>query len=142
ISYKREDRPRVLPLVRVLEAASLSVWWDALIVPGARYPIVLKAELDAAGCMLVVCTQSSVTASGDYATDWMEVETLEWRKKTKPLVPVLLDDVLVPFIHQNRQQFDLVGWTGEPGDPRLVDLMDALAPHAPRDGGPQHPIPL
>src|SRR5215213_4440015 len=48
VSYKAEDRRRVEPLVHALEAAGVSVWWDAQIGGGDRWREKILDNLGAA----------------------------------------------------------------------------------------------
>ena len=41
VSYAREDRERVEPLVELLETNGLSVWWDHEIIPGSTFENVI-----------------------------------------------------------------------------------------------------
>jgi hypothetical protein len=65
LSYANEDLPRVLPLVRALERRGWSVWWDRAILPGRTYDIVIEEALEAARCVIVVWSNTSVTS------DWV-----------------------------------------------------------------------
>ena len=57
VSYKREDEPRVGRLVRALEDAGFSVWWDRGLGGGESWRAQIQTALDAAKCVLVVWTQ-------------------------------------------------------------------------------------
>ena len=48
VSYKAEDRTRLVPLVSALESEGFSVWWDSLIGGGARWPVAAKRLRDRA----------------------------------------------------------------------------------------------
>jgi adenylate cyclase len=37
VSYSRQDKARVAPLVEALEAEGWSVWWDPAIAPGEEF---------------------------------------------------------------------------------------------------------
>ena len=49
VSYKREDRERVIPLVEALEAAGLEVWWDRFLRGGDSWREELTRRLEEAG---------------------------------------------------------------------------------------------
>ena len=72
VSDKREDRPRVAPLVACLRAAGLTVWWDADIPGGATWRPELIRHLDAAGCVIVVWTERSVSIAGEFVVEEAE----------------------------------------------------------------------
>ena len=46
ISYKREDRPLVRPLVRALQERGFTVWWDSRIETGENWMTCIKRALD------------------------------------------------------------------------------------------------
>ena len=60
VSYAREDRERVAPLVEALEARGWSVWWDREILAGKTWDKVLGVELDRARCIVVVWSVTSI----------------------------------------------------------------------------------
>ena len=53
LSYKREDRARVKPLVDALEAEGLSVWWDVHIEGGSAWRESIQKNLESARCVIV-----------------------------------------------------------------------------------------
>ena len=69
VSYKREDQPRVLPLVEGLRRAGLSVGWDRDLPGGARWRQALEDQIDSAACVIVVWSTASAGASGDFVHD-------------------------------------------------------------------------
>ena len=60
ISYARQDKTRVAPLVAAIEASGWSVWWDPEICPGQEFDRQIVAELKIATAVLVVWTPNSV----------------------------------------------------------------------------------
>ena len=46
VSYSRQDKARVAPLVAALEAEGWSVWWDPEIAPGQDFDRQITKELD------------------------------------------------------------------------------------------------
>ena len=65
VSYSRQDRARVAPLVAALEAQGWSVWWDPEIAPGEEFDSLISRELEMARSLIVVWTPLSVD-SGTY----------------------------------------------------------------------------
>ena len=61
LSYSREDRDRVAPLVHALEKLGLSVWWDRAIDPGARFEEEIDQEIQSAGCVVVAWSKHSIS---------------------------------------------------------------------------------
>ena len=122
VSYDDQDRARVRRLVETLEARGWSVWWDHRISTGEAFATVIERELEAASCVIVVWTSTSVHS------DWVRAEADEaWKRKK--LVPVLLDLVKPPMPFGQVQAADLVGWheQGHPGFARLIaDLRERI----------------
>jgi hypothetical protein len=122
-SYDDQDRDRVRRLVQAFEAHGWSVWWDRMISTGAPFARVIERELNAASCVVVVWTHTSIQS------DWVRAEADEgWKRGT--LVPVLLDSVDPPMPYRQVQAVDLVEWDGErthPGFEKLVaDLQQRI----------------
>ncbi|WP_300454514.1 toll/interleukin-1 receptor domain-containing protein [Accumulibacter sp.] len=107
VSYKREDRPRVEPLVSALRAAGVSVWWDQDIGGGEPWRQRIAEQLDAARCVVVCWTHASTGPDGAYVREEAE------RAKTRGvLLPVRLDAVAPPFGFGEVQALDLTAWNG------------------------------
>ena len=86
ISYASEDRDRIMPVVRSLEAHGWSVWWDRIIPPGKTFARVIEEALGAARCLIVLWTHASVRS------DWVANEAAEGARR-RILIPALLDGV-------------------------------------------------
>lgn len=122
VSYKGEDRARVAPLVATLEATGLSVWWDARIGAGDHWRREISAALDAAKCVIVIWSRRSVGAKGVFVQD---EATRALRRNI--YLPVRIDRVEPPLGFGEIQALSLVGWKGDPSDPRIVRLREEIA---------------
>ena len=60
VSYSREDKGKVAPLVKALEGQGWSVWWDPEITPGDDFEALISQELGNARSVIVVWTPNSV----------------------------------------------------------------------------------
>ncbi len=129
ISYKRADRERVERLAAALEAHGYTVWWDLELVAGDRFERKIRGELEAAQCVVVVWTAASIDREGYYLSDWVRNEADEGHKR-RVLVPVLLDEGRVAWIHKAVNYENLVGWTGDPDDEAVARLVRGIARHA------------
>jgi hypothetical protein len=122
VSYDDQDRPRVRRIVEALEARGWSVWWDHRIPTGEAFAPVIERELEAARCVVVAWTHTSVHS------EWVRAEADEaWKRRT--LVPVLLDRVKPPMPFGQIQAADLVEWheQGHSGFDKLVaDLQERI----------------
>ncbi|MEU7816197.1 SUMF1/EgtB/PvdO family nonheme iron enzyme [Pseudonocardia sp. NPDC049154] len=115
-SYKREDRPRVEPLVRLLEREGLKVWWDPDLVAGERFDEVIAEEIDAALCVMVAWSAHSVRAP------WVRDEASRGMRRGV-LVPMSLDGTEPPLGFGVIHTPDLKGWNGDEQDPRIRHLV-------------------
>ena len=122
ISYKAEDRPRLAPLVAALEAEGFSVWWDARIGHGADWRREIEEQLDAARCVIVAWSKGAVGPQGHFVRD---EATRAYRRGT--YLPICLDTVDVPLGFGEVQALSLKGWRGNPHDPRVASLLEAVA---------------
>ncbi len=105
ISYKREDRPRLRPLVDAFAAEGLTVWWDVAIEGGAAWRRSIQTELQAARCVLVAWSERSIGRDGEFVQD-----EASWAKVRGLYLPVALDDVIPPLGFGQVQMFPLWGW--------------------------------
>ena len=121
VSYKAEDRPRLLPLVTALEASGFSVWWDTHIGGGSHWREDIQEHLDAAKCVIVAWSRRSVGPGGDFVRD----EAARARKRGVYL-PVRLDEVEPPLGFGEVQAISLKGWKGDRLDPRFHALAEAV----------------
>ena len=69
LSCKREDEGRVALLVRALEGAGLSVWWDRALPGGEDWRSRIQAALDAAKIVIVCWSRASVGPEGGFVRD-------------------------------------------------------------------------
>lgn len=103
ISYAREDRARVAPLVAALEAQSWSVWWDSVISPGQEFDHLINKELEEASAVIVVWTPASVNSR------WVRGEAREAADRGV-LVPVRFDNARLPLDVRAMHTTDLDHW--------------------------------
>jgi adenylate cyclase len=119
ISYARQDRPLVVPIVRALEAEGWSVWWDPEIVPGQEFDRLIAAELDTAKAVVVVWTPASVESR------WVRGEAREAADRGI-LVPVRFDGARLPIDVRAIHTIDFDGWDGDPDSSSFQSLHRAL----------------
>lgn len=120
ISYARDDRPRAERLAHALESEGWSVWWDPQIPAGRTFDEVIEEALDAARCVVVLWSQTSVTS------DWVREEATEGKNRGI-LVPVLIDEVRIPLGFRRIHAADLIDWEGSTGAPTYAKLVDDIA---------------
>jgi len=121
VSYKAEDRPRLVPLVSALEAEGFTVWWDSHIRGGADWREDIQRHLDAAKCVIVAWSRRSAGPEGDFVRD----EASRARRRGVYL-PIRLDRTEPPLGFGEIQAILLKGWRGDRSDPRFVAITDAV----------------
>jgi len=119
LSYAREDRERVEPLVELLESNGLSVWWDHDIVPGSTFEKVIDDAILDAEVVVVIWTQNSIKS------DWVQAEASDGLERGI-LIPVLLDNVRVPVAFRGKQSVNLLGWPERKSSNELERLLSTL----------------
>lgn len=143
ISYNREDQHRAEQFVRGLEAAGLSVWWDASLRAGEVYDEVTEQALRTARAVVVLWSERSV------ASRWVRAEaTLAQRLRT--FVPCMIEHCERPIMFELTQTADLTHWRGNLEDPawqafvgHIRDVIEAGggASPAPPAAAPTRPAP-
>jgi len=106
ISYAKEDRERARVLAEALEGLGWSVWWDRIIPTGRVFARVIKEEIDAAKCVVVLWSSNSVLS------EWVEREARRAKEQEK-LFPALIGEVQPPWEFEELQACDLVDWDGK-----------------------------
>jgi formylglycine-generating enzyme required for sulfatase activity len=119
ISYAREDLERVRPIVRLIEGAGWSVFWDRTIPAGMTWRQYIGKALDEAKCIVVVWSKSSVPSKfvQEEADDGSEREIL---------IPVIIENVRPPLGFRSIQHEDLSEWKGEPNHRRAKGLIKSV----------------
>jgi serine/threonine protein kinase len=119
ISYAREDRERVRPLVDILTSCGWYVWWDDRIRAGEDFQPVTTSALDSARAVIVVWSKDAVKSR------WVRGEA-ERGLARNILVPVQFDNTSIPVAYSMIQTADLSDWRGERDHPELVKLIRDL----------------
>jgi formylglycine-generating enzyme required for sulfatase activity/predicted esterase len=129
LSYARQDRDRIAPLVRALEARGLEVWWDSRIAGGTEFTREIEAQLEAAGAVLVVWSRISVESL------WVADEASAGLERGK-LVPISIDPVPPRIGFRQLQTLEFGAWNQDPSDPCVTGLLEALAAAGVRSRAP------
>jgi eukaryotic-like serine/threonine-protein kinase len=132
ISYDSADRAIAQKFADALEARGWSVWWDREIPLGKAFDQVIEEELNAARCVLVLWSNQSVRSR------WVKTEAAAAADRDC-LLPVLIEDIAIPFEFKRIQTAMLLNWRGDDSDPefnRLVMAIEQLAKQ------PARPVPF
>jgi len=120
VSYARQDKARVAPLVAALERQGWSVWWDPAIIPGQEFDDRIAEEIDKASAVVVVWTPVSV------ASRWVRGEAREAADRGI-LIPVRFDAARLPIDARAMHTTDLDGWSGSPDHAAFQEVASALS---------------
>lgn len=129
VSYSRKDKSRAKVLVQLLKQNRWSVWWDPEILHGKKFRDVIQHELDAARCVIVLWSETSVES------EWVLDEAGDAKDR---LVPVLIDKVKIPHGFSQRQAAELIDWNGDQNHPEFQKLLRSLASMLGQSSGIQY----
>ena len=121
ISYKAEERKRLIPLVEAFEAEGFSVWWDQHIGGGTNWRDEIEAHLNAAKVVIVVWSKRSTGPEGRFVRD----EAAQAQEAGQYL-PITIDNVRPPLGFREVQALDLSSWWGKREDPRFKILCETI----------------
>lgn len=117
LSYSREDRAQVLPIIKRLSAVGHDVWWDGLLEGGDRFSQVTETALETRDVVLVVWTARSIDSH------WVRDEATRGRDRGR-MLSISLDGTQPPLGFRQIQYIDL-SQSGSPAKGAAFD--EALA---------------
>jgi TolB-like protein/tetratricopeptide (TPR) repeat protein len=119
VSYSREDRGKVIPLIHALEKAGLTVWWDGLLEAGTVFLQTTEQALEQADAVFVVWTKASIKSH------WVRDEATSGRDSGR-LVPVTFDGSLPPLGFGQYQVADLSTWRGNAESKEIQEVIQSI----------------
>lgn len=120
VSYARDDRKRVLPVIRLLEAAGFAVWWDGKLEGGERFANTTAHALETARAVVVLWSRTSI------ASHWVHDEATSGRDR-RCLVPLSLDGSEAPLGFRQFQVIDISRARIRRGDEACEAMLRAVA---------------
>jgi hypothetical protein len=105
ISYKREEQATARNLANALETQGWSVWWDPKLRAGERFNDVIEKALKESKCVVVMWSKRSVESQ--YVKD-----EATYALNRNKLVPVMIEEVELPFRFEGLHTPSLIGWDG------------------------------
>lgn len=119
LSYSREDKERIRSLVEKLEHRGWSVWWDGELVPGEKFESVIRGQIQASKCVIVIWSKSSVESV------WVKREAKEGYDLGK-LIPAMIDDVDPPWGISDLDAAKLFPWPKATGNEEFGRFLNAV----------------
>ncbi|MGA7413655.1 MAG: toll/interleukin-1 receptor domain-containing protein [Bryobacteraceae bacterium] len=120
VSYSRQDRAIAAALAEILPGQGWTLYWDRQLRAGEVFDDVLEREVTGARCVVALWSSNSV------GSQWVRNEA-DVGARSNALISVLIENVTVPLAFRRVQAADLIGWKGDPKDPRLTELLQAIA---------------
>jgi hypothetical protein len=106
LSYSHEDRGAARRIAEILKATGISVNWDRDIPVGRDYQEVIEEMLAEASCAIVLWSSNSVKSK------WVRLEATVAMER-EILLPILIENVKIPFAFKLIQAEDFTDWTGD-----------------------------
>lgn len=119
-SYSRADQELAQPIIRLLEDAGFTVWWDGVLEAGVQYIETTEEALETAKAVVVLWSKTSV------ASNWVRDEAMSGRERGC-LLPLSIDGSLPPLGFRQFQVTDFAGWRGDSREACAQQLLRAAA---------------
>ena len=120
ISYKREEQPVARKLANALESEGWTVWWDPRLRAGERFNDVIEKALKESKCVVVMWSKLSVESL--YVKD-----EATYALKRNKLVPVMIEEVELPFRFEELHTPSLRGWDDSKDASDFRKLVEDIA---------------
>jgi hypothetical protein len=127
ISYKHEERDRVVKIVDALRSLLVDVWFDREIQSGVKYEEKIKSELSQARAVLV-CWSPAARES-----DWVRWEAKR-AADAKKMVPCFIEPCELPPEAALIQTENISGWNGDPDHIGWLKTVEAIGRLIGREG--------
>lgn len=119
LSYTRDERPRALEIITVLERQGIDVWWDGLLAGGDRFAETTEHALETCDAVVVLWSEKSLQSH------WVRDEATRGRDRGC-MVSISLDGSEPPLGFRQIQYIDLSGWSGKPDAPQVSAVLQAI----------------
>ncbi len=129
-SYARDDQARARPIIKLIEQAGYSIWWDGLLEGGEKFSRTTEDALDRAQAVVVLWSKTSVQSH------WVHDEATRGRDRGV-LVPLSLDGSPPPLGFGQFQVIDLARSKMTAKDVSIQQMLRAIAVmHGDQSGRP------
>jgi hypothetical protein len=119
ISYNNQDKDKAKLFATLLGQQGWSVFWDKKIPPGKTFDEYISEQLDAAKCIIVLWSKTSVSS------DWVKEEAQRGAAR-KVLVPIFIEQVAPPLGFGRIEAAELFNWNGNADEVEFQNLLHAI----------------
>lgn len=105
LSYAHEDEKIARLLAHALETHGWNVFWDQKLIPMVNWRSVIKEKINNSKCVIVLWSKHSIESL------WV-LEEAEEAQRRKIIIPVLIQNIEIPFGFRSIQAADLIRWNG------------------------------
>ena len=120
ISYNREEQTIARKLANALEGEGWSVWWDPKLRAGEHFEDVIEKALRESKCFVVMWSKRSVESQ------FVKDEATYALNRNK-LVPVMIEEVELPFRFEGLHTPSLLGWDGSKDSSDFRRLVENIS---------------
>lgn len=135
ISYNNKDKEKAKLFATLLKQHGWSVFWDKNIPPGKTFDGYIGEQLDAAKCIIVLWSKTSVSS------DWVKEEAQRGAAR-KVLVPIFIEQVSPPLGFGRIEAAELFDWNGDTAEVEFQNLLQAITLLIPGGGLSRSPSQL
>lgn len=133
LSYSRADVAHARPVIALLEASGIDVWWDGRLEGGENFLRSIEAALESADCVLVLWSQTSVESH------WVRDEAQRGLDRDC-LVPLSIDGTTPPLGFRQVQLLNISGWSGDQTSAEAERIMIAVKARLDATAKPLAPV--
>ena len=119
ISYSRKDKQVAQRVADALDIEGYDVFWDAEIPPGQKFDAYIFSQLEQSHAVVVLWSKHSIDS--DYVK-----EEADYARSNTVLVPLRIDETILPFGFTRIHTTDLLHWNGSIQDPEWRRVVSAL----------------
>ena len=119
LSYAHEDEKKARLLAQALESYGWTVFWDLKLIPTVNWRNVIKEKISNSSCVIVLWSKYSIESL------WV-LEEAEEAQRRNIIVPVLIQNVEIPFGFRTIQAADLIRWNGSKENEKYKILIESI----------------
>lgn len=120
LSYSSSDRLKAKAVAEAISQHGWSVWWDRKIPLGKSWSEIIKQQLDAARCVIVLWSRESVSS------EWVNNEARRGKRRGI-LIPIIIEETEIPLEFEHMQAAHLMDWESGSAHSEMDELLDHIS---------------